>query len=81
MEEFDLLTTNLDSDDLQSPFRGGVHNCQYITSPDQVASVPDSLYVALAEKEVTYDIPIDAPLYASIFLYDPDETDIKHKEG
>lgn len=81
MEEISLYSVDSSSDELQSPFRGGVHNCKYITSDKFLATVPDSLYVALKEKEITYDIPIDAPLYATLSLYEPDNTDIENKEG
>ena len=77
MDEISLYSVDADSEALQSPYRGGVHNCQYITSESQLADVPDSLYAAVAKKEITYDVPIDAPLYASLVLYAPDSTDTK----
>lgn len=77
MDEISLYSVDADSEVLQSPYRGGVHNCQYITSESQLADVPDSLYAAVAKKEITYDVPIDAPLYASLVLYAPDSTDTK----
>lgn len=75
MDEISLYSVDPNSEVLQSPYRGGVHNCQYITSESQLADVPDSLYAAVAKKEITYDVPIDAPLYASLVLYAPDSTD------
>ena len=77
MDEISLYSVDANSEVLQSPYRGGVHNCQYITSESQLADVPDSLYAAVAKKEITYDVPIDAPLYASLVLYTPDSTDTK----
>ena len=77
MDEISLYSVDADSEVLQSQYRGGVHNCQYITSESQLADVPDSLYAAVAKKEITYDVPIDAPLYASLILYAPDSTDTK----
>ena len=77
MDEISLYSVDADSEVLQSPYRGGVHNCQYITSESQLADVPASLYAAVAKKEITYDVPIDAPLYASLILYAPDSTDTK----
>ena len=77
MEDIMLYSADVESEVMQSPYRGGVHNCQYITSESQLADVPDSLYAAVAKKEITYDVPIDAPLYASLVLYAPDSTDTK----
>ena len=77
MDEISLYSVDANSEVLQSPYRGGVHNCQYIISESQLADVPDSLYAAVAKKEITYDVPIDAPLYASLVLYAPDSTDTK----
>lgn len=77
MDDIMLYSADVESEVMQSPYRGGVHNCQYITSASQESSVPNSLYVAIAKKEITYDVPIDAPLYASLVLYTPDSTDIK----
>ena len=77
MDEISLYSVDADSEVLQSPYRGGVHNCQYITSESQLADVPASLYAAVAKKEITYDVPIDAPLYASLILCAPDSTDTK----
>ena len=77
MDEISLYSVDTNSEVLQSPYRGGVHNCQYITSESQLADVPESLYAAVAKKEITYDVPIDAPLYASLILYAPDSTDTK----
>lgn len=77
MDEISLYSVDANSEVLQSPYRGGVHNCQYITSESQLADVPASLYAAVAKKEITYDVPIDAPLYASLILYAPDSTDTK----
>ena len=77
MDEISLYSVDPNSEVLQSPYRGGVHNCQYITSESQLADVPDSLYAAVAKKEITYDVPIDEPLYASLVLYAPDSTDTK----
>ena len=77
MDEISLYSVDPNSEVLQSLYRGGVHNCQYITSESQLADVPDSLYAAVAKKEITYDVPIDAPLYASLVLYAPDSTDTK----
>ena len=77
MDEISLYSVDANSEVLQSPYRGGVHNCQSITSESQLADVPNSLYAAVAKKEITYDVPIDAPLYASLVLYAPDSTDTK----
>ena len=77
MDEISLYSVDANSEVLQSPYRGGVHKCQYIPSESQLADVPDSLYAAVAKKEITYDVPIDAPLYASLVLYAPDSTDTK----
>lgn len=77
MDDISLYSVDANSEVLQSPYRGGVHNCQYITSESQLADVPASLYAAVAKKEITYDVPIDAPLYASLVLYAPDSTDTK----
>ena len=77
MDEISLYSVDADSEVLQSPYRGGVHNCQDSTSESQLADVPASLYAAVAKKEITYDVPIDAPLYASLVLYAPDSTDTK----
>ena len=80
MEEISLYSVDPGSEVLQSPYRGGVHNCQYVKSESQLADVPASLYAAVTKKEITYDVPIDAPLYASLVLYAPDSTDVKEGE-
>ena len=61
MDDIMLYSADVESEVMQSPYRGGVHNCQYITSASQESSVPNSLYIAIAKKEITYDVPIDAP--------------------
>ena len=67
-------------DSAMSPYRGGIHNVQ-ITTEENLETVNEHLYALVTESETTYDLPYDAPMYAKLFLYQPDETDIKESEA
>lgn len=58
-----------------STFQGGVHNVKLV-NPGEEDSVHPDLYVGVKEEEMTYYLPLDAPIYSKIFMYEPDEEDI-----
>lgn len=73
-------TRSSETDDISSPYRGGIHNVQMTTEENQ-DTVNPFLYQLLVEDEVTYDLPYDAPMYAKIMLFEPDETDIEDSQA
>lgn len=56
-----------------SPFRGAIHNVK--TYAEGVAPADPKLYALLVEGSTTYELPVDAPIYASIVITDPDDSD------
>ena len=61
--------------DQESSFCGCIHNVQ-LTTENDVWRVHPSLYVAVEQGKVTYDLPLDAPIYPKVFICNPDENDI-----
>lgn len=75
-----IIRNNTEDDSISSPYRGGIHNVQ-MTTESEAESVSPYLYQLLVESETTYDLPYDAPMYAKIMLFEPDETDIEDSQA
>ena len=76
MSEKQTRDSDLENDAISSPYRGGIHNVQ-LTTVEDASSVSPYLYQLITEEEITYDLPYNAPMYAKILLFQPDETDIE----
>ena len=59
----------------ESSFCGTIRNIQ-LTTESEVGNVHPCLYAAIQHEEITYDLPLDAPVYPKVFLCEPNETDI-----
>lgn len=61
--------------EVNSTFQGGVHNVKLVNPGEEELVHPD-LYVGIKQEELTYYLPLDAPIYSKIFMYEPDDEDI-----
>lgn len=65
-----------DTEIVESPFRGAVHNMEVVKSKEELLSVNTALYAAVLEDETTIESRITDPIYSKLYLIKPTAEDI-----